>query len=75
MRAFRVGEALNGGTPKLWDFSAPMPRLREREFLRVDELPRSLKSGRLEYMPDVDGDNRAARAPYVCFSPLYMTET
>ena len=29
----------------------------------------------LEYMPDVNGDDGAARAPYVCSLPLYTMET
>ena len=29
----------------------------------------------LEYMPDIDGDDGAARAPYVRSSPLYTMKT
>ena len=41
LRTFRDGDALNGGTPQVWDLSATVPRPRGREFLRVGELPRS----------------------------------
>ena len=41
LRTFRDGDALNGGTPQVWDLSTPVPRPRGREFLRVGELPRS----------------------------------
>ena len=41
LRTFRNGDSLNGGTPQVWDLSAPIPRPRGREFLRVGELPRS----------------------------------
>jgi len=54
---------LNRGTPQVWDLSAPVPRLRGREFLRVGELPKSPWHGGLEYMPGIDGDDGAARPP------------
>ena len=41
LRTFRDSDALNRGTPQVWDLSAPVPRPRGREFLRVGELPRS----------------------------------
>ena len=41
--------ALNGGTPQVWDLSAPVPRPRGREFLRVGKLPRSPWCGGVEY--------------------------
>jgi len=41
LRTFRDDDVLNGGTPQVWDLSAPVPRPRGREFLRVGELPRS----------------------------------
>ena len=47
LRTFRDGNALNVGTPQVWDLSAPVPRPRGREFLRVVELPRSLWCGGL----------------------------
>ena len=75
LRALQIGEALNGGTPMVWGLSALVPRLRGREFLRVGELPKSPWCGGLEYMPDVDGDDGAAGAPYVRSLPLYTMET
>ena len=33
LRALRVGEALNGGTPQVWDLTGPVPRPKGREFL------------------------------------------
>ena len=38
-------------------------------------LPRSSWCGGLEYIHNVDGDDGAVRAPYVCFLPLYTMET
>ena len=65
MRVLRDGEALNGGTPQVWGLSAPIPRPRRREILRVGKLPRSPWRGGLENMPDIDDNDGAARAPYV----------
>jgi len=45
--------------------SAPIPRPRGRELLRVGNLPRSPWHRGLEYMLDADGDDRTARALYV----------
>ena len=69
LRALRDGEALNRGTPQAWGLSALVHRPRGREFLWVGELLRSPWRGGLEYMPDIDGDNKATRAPYVCYLP------
>jgi len=62
---------LNWGTPQVWDLSAPIPRLRGREFLQVGEPPRSLWCGKLEYMPNLGGVDGTAKAPYVCSSPIH----
>jgi len=61
---------LNRGAPQVWDLSVPIHRPRGSEFLRVSKLPRSPWCGELEYMPDVDGDDGAARAPYIHSLPL-----
>jgi len=71
LRTFRDGDALNGGTSQVWDLSAPVHRLRGREFLRVDELPEAPGVGAWVYMPDIEGDDGAARAYYVRLLPLY----
>ena len=63
LRALRDGDALNGGTPQVWGLSVPVPRLRGREFLRVGKLPRCPRHVGAEYMPELDGGDRAARAP------------
>jgi len=65
LRAPQDGDALNGGTPRVWGLPAPVPvpRLRGREFLQVGKLPQSSWRERLEYMPDVDSDDEATRAP------------
>jgi len=63
LRALQNGDALNGGTPQVSGLSVPVPRPSGREFLRVGKPSRSPWHVGLEYMPDVDGDDRTARAP------------
>jgi len=39
LRALRVGEALNRGTPQVWGLSVPVPRPRGRELANFPEVP------------------------------------
>jgi len=58
-------------TSKVWGLSVPAPRPRGR----VGKLLRSHWCRGLEYMPKVDDDDGATRAPYICSSTSYTMET
>ena len=72
MRALQDGDALNGGTPQVWDLFVPVLRPRGREFLQVGNLPRCPRCGELEYMPNVDGDDGAAKL--LRYTPYLYTQ-
>ena len=79
LRTLRDGDAMNGGTPQVWDLSAPIPNIDRgkesfSELANFPEVPGGGPSVYI-YMPDIDCDDRAARAHYVRSLPLYTMET
>jgi len=77
LRVLRDGDVLNRGTPQVWGLSVPIPRPMGREFLcqKLANFPEVPGVGGLEYMPDIDGDDGATRAPYASCLLLYTMET
>ena len=74
LRALRVGETLNGGTPQLWGLSAPYPDRGGREFSDLANFAEVPGTG----ISDADDDNGVARAPYTYVRsklPLYTMGT
>ena len=53
----------------------PYPDRGEGSFSELANFPEAPGAGASVYMPDIEGDDRAAGAYYVCLLPLYVMET
>jgi len=72
LRALQDSEALNGRAMYRSGFSLfPYPDQGEGSFSELVNFPEVPGVGGLECMPDVDGGDGAARAPYVRSAPKY----
>jgi len=71
-----VSELTNGRENRALHRSGTSLRPTKRKRVSLSwQISQKFLEWEAEYMPNVDGDNGAARAPYICSSSLYTMET